>query len=66
MGKEAFRKAFIKVVKHYRLNPMEAVYAHHEALRSIGDYGDALWHRFVLESFLEVQHAYDKPELVTH
>lgn len=65
-GRKALHKALIKVAKHYKMNPMELVYANHEALRSVGDYEDKLWLLFVVESFKEVHTRDITPKLVTH
>lgn len=70
-GRVALVKAMVKVMKHYGLNPMELVYAHHEAMRCIGDYdleseSGVLWTKFVVESFKEVNTRDNTAKLVTH
>lgn len=70
-GRVALVRAMVKVMKHYKLNPMELVYAHHEALHSVGDYdlnteNGVEWTRFVVESFREVFTRDNSAKLVTH
>ena len=65
-GRVSLHRALMKVKKHYGLNPMELVYAHHEALKDIGDYSDRLWLQFVAESFKEVMLRDESKVLVSH
>jgi hypothetical protein len=61
----AVAKALFKVCQHYKLNPMELIYASHEAVACIGDYNDELWGAFVVASFMETMKR-NEPKLVTH
>lgn len=62
----ALAKAMVKVNEHYKLNPMELIYAAHEATGCIGDYTDELWKAFVVASFMETMERNDTPKLATH
>lgn len=50
----SMQRAILKVVRHFNLNPMEMVYAHHEALASVSNMNDPVWKAFVAGAFVEV------------